>query len=198
MTPEQIALMEENTQNIKNLAIMGSQNVPSSILEIASMDGAPELRKEAIWEETTSLYRPYFPTVTPVSYDYFIKMRLAYEIANEFNFNPSLVATPKAISMTASAFRKNLKDADIDSEEGVENLSEQVIKSFLQGFQNQGAETLASISKQDPNGAGVTLVPRVGACDYCKRASHDFELGNFSAPIFHKNCGCGKLPMWKL
>lgn len=197
MNSEQIELMEWNTSNLKNLAIMGSEKVPSSTLSIASMGGAPELRKEAIWEETTSLYRPYFPAVTPVSYDYYMKMRLAYEINNQFNFLPNNVSTPKAISMTASGFRKNLKDADVDSEEGVENLNEQIIKTFLQGFQNQGAETLSSISKQDPNGNGVALVARVGACSYCKRAAGEFDTSNFKAPTFHKNCGCGKLPIWK-
>lgn len=197
MNEYQIALMQENTDNIKNITVLGSQNVPSTVREIAIIDGDPKLKKQAIWEETTGLYKPYFPQVTPLSYEYFLKMRLAYGIADEFDFIPSLISTPKAISSTASAFRKNLVDADLDSEEGVGSLTENIVKTFLQGFQNQNAETLTGISKQDPHGAGLQLVPRIGACNYCKRASSDFDLSNFKTPTFHKNCGCGKLPIWK-
>lgn len=193
-TDAQKTLMGEYNQDLKDLALIASIGMPDAILSASNLIGNDEAFRTEVWNNVTETYKPYFGDVTPISYEYYEGMRKEENVPEGFKFNPAMLLVPLAISLTASSFANDLKKFNKSVNKDLLALQADVAKTFISGFQNQGAETLANFTLQDNYGDGVILVPRIGACNWCSRSAAD---GPTKKPRFHKNCGCRKRPVFR-
>ena len=193
--------MEDYTDTLRNLGILGSSNIPDIVNGISSLTSDYNEWREAMWESVAAEYKPFFDEVTPLTIGYYNEQRQLAGIDGSFTPDTTDLATPLAIGLTASAFAYTLKKAKRERQEELERLQVEIMKAHLMGFQQQGAETLAKLSRQDTRGGrrgvGMRLIPRALSCKFCKKVAAEFEEGGYQPARCHKNCSCGKMPVWQ-
>lgn len=189
LTNEQIRLMRKNVEDLKNLGVSASATIPDMLKDVRNLEGGPATWKKAAWFAIGDTYKPWLTIANPMQIDYYNDYRLA-SIGGSIAVNSLLLDTPDARRITASSLSKDLYDPDW---EDLDKLSEDVTKSLIKGTQNQGAELITRIGRQDKRYKGLRLTPRAGACRYCIRTSIDV-IESIYFNHFHKNCGCGKRP----